>query len=79
MCVHYITMTYLFCNYKFVALNPFELFHPSPHLPPSWRPLIGSGTVSLISLIYMESKNKTNKCNKIEPHIYFFDQEFYAR
>ena len=32
---HYITVTYLFCNWKFVPFNPLYLFHPSIYPPPS--------------------------------------------
>ena len=35
--VHYITVTYLFYNWKFLPLNTLHLFHANPHNPFFWQ------------------------------------------
>ena len=40
--VHFISMTHLFCNWKFVPLNFPLLFLSSPHSPPLWQPPVCS-------------------------------------
>ena len=40
--VHFIPMTHLFYNWKFVPLNLPHLFHSSPHTPPLWQPPVCS-------------------------------------
>ena len=40
--VHFIPVPYLFFNWKFVPINPFHLFFPTPYFPPFWQlPALG--------------------------------------
>ena len=49
--VHFITVTHLFCNWKFVPLNIPPLFLPSPYLPPLRQPSDYSLTHDCVSVL----------------------------
>ena len=44
---------YLFYNQKLVPLNPLHLFHPTPHSPPLWQPLIVSVSINLSLFVHL--------------------------